>query len=113
MNDYIFVAKELGILDTSNELDKYSALWQEKAISPELLTQVANWCFKHNIKSLETYNKVLEQVLNLGVTDLTNLETQLVGILPQNTSSKNDFIHNNYTPEQINGFMTDLNTVEV
>ena len=113
MNDYIFVAKELGILDSNNELNKYSPLWQERNISNELLTKVADWCFKHNIKALETYNKVLEQVQKLGITDLTNLENQLVGILPQKPSSNNDFIHNNYTTEQIASLMTDLNTVEV
>ena len=64
------VVKNLGLYyeDLSKIVDTYVLNWQQMGYNKDVLVEIADYCFKSSIRSLEGYNDVVQKLFKLGIT---------------------------------------------
>jgi DnaD/phage-associated family protein len=69
------VLKELGeyIPNTEPVIENYIQPWLDRGYTTETLTQIANYCFRAGIKSIEGMNKFVLKLHKLGLISLENI----------------------------------------
>ncbi len=66
------VVKGLGLYyeDLTKVIDTYIIKWAHMGYTDEILVQIADYCFKNSIRTLEAYDKVVQKLYKLGVVTL-------------------------------------------
>ena len=66
------VVKGLGLYyeDLSKVIDTYVVKWVQMGYSDEILTNIADYCFKNSIRTLEAYDRVVQKLYKLGIITL-------------------------------------------
>ena len=82
-SDLITIAKDinraLGIYYESveNEVETYIIPWLNKGFNVQTLQQIANFCFKSNIRTLEGMNQSIQKFYKLGLVSISSINNHL------------------------------------
>lgn len=73
------VVKNLGLYyeDLTKVIDTYVVKWNRMNYSKEILTVMADYCFKNSIRTLEGFDSVVQKLYKLGITTLDALNEYL------------------------------------
>lgn len=68
------VNKELGIFyeDLTKEIEVYVVPWVNMGFDVELLTMVADNCFKSSIRTLEGFNNIINKLFKMGIVNINS-----------------------------------------
>ncbi|MBQ8430344.1 MAG: DnaD domain protein, partial [Clostridia bacterium] len=117
------VVKGLGLYyeDLSKVVDTYVIQWKQQGYNSNTLSQIADYCFKNSIRTLEAYNDVVQKLFKLGIvstealneylSDLIETDKQIISILERLDIKRkvNNFDRNYYKTWTENwNFSTDL-----
>ena len=66
------VVKGLGLYyeDLTKVIDTYVVKWVQMGYGDEILVQIADYCFKNSIRTLEAYDRVVQKLYKLGIVEL-------------------------------------------
>ncbi|MCK9574449.1 MAG: DnaD domain protein [Clostridia bacterium] len=62
-------------------VDNYITDWTQKGYSPDTLKQIASYCFKSNIRTLDGMNNAILKFYKLGITTIEMLNDYTSGVL--------------------------------
>ena len=94
-SDLIALARKLnnaiGIYYESveNQIDVYILPWLSKGFNEQTLVQIANFCFKNNVKTLEGLNLTVQKFYKLGLTSMSGINNYLNEVLSLDEKIKN------------------------
>ena len=93
----ITINKALGIYydNVENEVDTYIIKWKNMGYDEQVLSNIANYCFKNNIRTLDGMDSCIARFYKLGITTVTGLNQYIEQIVA--------------TDNQIKQILTDLN----
>jgi len=91
------VNKALGVFYESveNEVETYLIPWIQKGFNEQSLIQIANFCFKTNIRTLEGMDSSIQKFYKIGLTSVSSIDNHL-----------NEIIE---TDKKIKGYLSKLN----
>ena len=77
------INKALGIYYESveNEIETYIIPWQNKGFNSQTLLQIANFCFKSSIRTLEGMDLTVQKFNKLGLISVASIENHLSEIV--------------------------------
>ena len=77
------INRALGIYYESveNEVETYIIPWFNKGFSSEVLLQIANFCFKEGIKTLNGMDQTIQKFNKLGLNSISSIENHLSEVL--------------------------------
>ena len=66
------VVKGLGLYyeDLTKVIDTYIVKWVQMGYSDDILVQIADYCFKNSIRTLDAYDRVVQKLYKLGIVSL-------------------------------------------
>ena len=66
------IVKGLGLYyeDLTKVIDTYVVKWVQMGYGDEILIQIADYCFKNSIRTLEAYDRVVQKLYKLGIITL-------------------------------------------
>lgn len=66
------IVKGLGLYyeDLTKVIDTYVIKWVQMGYGDEILVQIADYCFKNSIRTLEAYDRVVQKLYKLGIITL-------------------------------------------
>lgn len=66
------VVKGLGLYyeDLTKVIDTYIVKWAQMGYGDEILIQIADYCFKNSIRTLDAYDRVVQKLYKLGIVTL-------------------------------------------
>lgn len=66
------IVKGLGLYyeDLTKVIDTYVVKWVQMGYSDDILVQIADYCFKNSIRTLEAYDRVVQKLYKLGIITL-------------------------------------------
>ena len=91
-NELVSLAREinkaLGVYYESveNEVETYIIPWLNKGFNDIALTQIANFCFKSNIRTLDGMDATIQKFYKLGLVSISSIDSHLEEIV--NTDKK-------------------------
>ncbi|MGN1200915.1 MAG: DnaD domain protein [Candidatus Caccovivens sp.] len=102
------ICKNLGLYYENIEpvVDNYIYPWLNMGFSEKMLTQISNYCFKSNIRTLEGMNKVLVKFQKLGILTEKGLEEYFEDVLACDKKIK-DILENIGLSRNVNQFDRD------
>lgn len=73
------VVKNLGLYyeDLTKVVESYVVKWQQQGFSKETLTQIADYCFKSSIRTLESFDNQVQKLFKLGIISTEALNEYL------------------------------------
>ncbi|NCB48044.1 MAG: hypothetical protein EOM55_00210 [Clostridia bacterium] len=73
------VNKAIGIYYESveNEIDIYILPWLSKGFNEQALVQIANFCFKNNVRTLDGMDLIVQKFYKLGLTSISGIDNYL------------------------------------
>lgn len=73
------VVKNLGLYyeDLSKIIETYVIKWQQMGFNEIVLTQIADYCFKNSIRTLEGYDNIVQKLFKLGIVSVEALNEYL------------------------------------
>ena len=85
------ITKSLGLYyqDLSQVVDIYILPFIQMGCSSELLTTIANYCFKQSIRTLEGYAEIVRKFYKLGILNIDSFNQYMSEILANDTQIKN------------------------
>lgn len=117
-----YVCLHLGIL-CQNDIETYVTQWLDEKFDLDFMVSVADFCFINRITDIKTFNDILEELHKSNILtkddflrnckDLSFLSKYRTKTIAKKETTKNEFLHNQYSSEQIAGIMTNLDEVEV
>jgi len=95
----VAINKELGIFyeDLTKEIDTYIVSWVNMGFEAEMLTLVADNCFKSSIRTLEGLNGILIKLFKLGIVNIDSYLQYLNDNLAIDTKIKEILLAMNLT----------------
>jgi DnaD/phage-associated family protein len=77
------INKAIGIYYESveNEIDVYVLPWLAKGFNEQTLVQIANFCFKSNVRTLDGMDRTVQKFHKLGLTSLGGINTYLNDVM--------------------------------
>jgi len=77
------VNKAIGIYYESveNEINTYILPWLAKGFNEQTLVQIANFCFKNNVRTLDGMDLTVQKFHKLGLTSMSGINNYLVEVL--------------------------------
>ena len=77
------VNKALGVYYESveNEVETYIIPWLNKGFNDMALTQIANFCFKSNIRTLDGMDSTIQKFYKLGLVSISSIDNHLAEIV--------------------------------
>ena len=93
-SDLINLAKEinkgLGIYYESveNEVETYIIPWLSKGFNEQSLLQIANFCFKSNIRTLEGMEQSIQKFYKLGLVSVSSIDNHLSEVIATDNKIK-------------------------
>ena len=77
------VVKNLGLYyeDVSKIVDTYVVKWNRMNYSKEILTVIADYSFKNSIRTLESFDGIVQKLYKLGITTLEALNDYLKDLM--------------------------------
>lgn len=66
------VVKGLGLFyeDLTKVVDTYIVKWVQMGYGDDILIQIADYCFKNSIRTLEAYDKIVQKLYKLGIVTI-------------------------------------------
>jgi len=66
------VVKGLGLYyeDLTKVIDTYVVKWVQMGYNDEILAQIADYCFKNSIRTLDAYDRVVQKLYKLGIVTI-------------------------------------------
>ena len=66
------VVKGMGLYyeDLTKVIDTYIVKWAQMGYGDEILVQIADYCFKNSIRTLDAYDRVVQKLYKLGIVTL-------------------------------------------
>ena len=66
------VVKGLGLFyeDLTKVVDTYIVKWVQMGYSDDILIQIADYCFKNSVRTLEDYDKIVQKLYKLGIVTI-------------------------------------------
>ena len=66
------IVKGLGLYyeDLTKVIDTYVVKWVQMGYGDEILVQIADYCFKNSIRTLDAYDRVVQKLYKLGIVSL-------------------------------------------
>ncbi|MBR1984904.1 MAG: DnaD domain protein, partial [Clostridia bacterium] len=85
------INKNLGIYYESveNEVETYIIPWLSKGFNEQSLLQIANFCFKSNIRTLEGMEQSVQKFHKLGLVSVSSIDNHLTEIMATDKIIKN------------------------
>lgn len=77
------VVKGLGLYyeDLTKVIDTYIIKWVQMGYGDEILIQIADYCFKNSIRTLDAYDRVVQKLYKLGIVTLEAFNEYLNDLL--------------------------------
>lgn len=84
------INKTLGVYYEAldSEVENYILVWINLGFDEKVLTEIAYYCFKHNIRNLEGMNKTVNKFYKLGILTNEALNEYLSGIIKEDEEIK-------------------------
>ena len=77
------VVKGLGLYyeDLTKVIDTYIVKWAQMGYGDEILVQIADYCFKNSIRTLDAYDRVVQKLYKLGIVTLEAFNEYLTDLV--------------------------------
>lgn len=108
-SDLINLAKEinkgLGIYYESveNEVETYIIPWLSKGFNEQSLLQIANFCFKSNIRTLEGMEQSIQKFYKLGLVSVSSIDNHLSEVIATDNKIK-EYLNKLNIDRRVNSF---------
>ena len=99
------INKNLGIYYESveNEVETYIIPWLSKGFNEQSLLQIANFCFKSNIRTLEGMEQSVQKFHKLGLVSVSSIDNHLTEIMATDKKIK-DYLQKLNIDRRVNSF---------
>ena len=77
------IVKGLGLYyeDLTKVIDTYIVKWAQMGYGDEILVQIADYCFKNSIRTLDAYDRVVQKLYKLGIVTLEAFNEYLTDLV--------------------------------
>jgi len=77
------VVKGLGLYyeDLTKVIDTYIVKWAQMGYSEQILVQIADYCFKNSIRTLDAYDRVVQKLYKLGIVTIDAFNEYLTDLV--------------------------------
>ena len=77
------VVKGLGLYyeDLTKVIDTYIVKWAQMGYGDEILVQIADYCFKNSIRTLDAYDRVVQKLYKLGIVTIEAFNEYLTDLV--------------------------------
>ncbi len=84
------VVKGLGLYyeDLTQVIDTYVVKWVQMGYGEDILVQIADYCFKNSIRTLDAYDRVVQKLYKLGIITIEAFNEYLNDLIAQDNNVK-------------------------